>query len=201
MDRNDQRDHVFPTNSTVSTQSSSQKPNQSLAESLVGACTKFVGSHRLSRFVVAGVLSVFNRSRFSVVAAVVPLGKQIAKRNDPFTDEASKYTRASSMSKPVGHKGSRACIRATSQELTVDLRSRNKGNPLCKARRIQARHRATHCISHVLPGIQKKSQNLKCQIWNLLLDAKKENCTMHSRQLESPIIPMFAHRETDGSLD
>ena len=111
MDRNDQRDHVFPTSSTVSTQSSSQKPNQSLAESLVEAFKKFVGSHRLSRFVVAGVLSAFNRSPFSVVAALVPFGKQIAKRSDPPTDEPTKYTRASfNCQSQLGKRVSRAGI-------------------------------------------------------------------------------------------
>ena len=42
----------------------------------------------------------YHRSQFSVVAFSVLRAQQIANRSHPFTDEASKYTGASSLSKP-----------------------------------------------------------------------------------------------------
>ena len=97
LDRPDQRDQSFHTIVVA-------KGNPTLATSLVGTFTTFVGSNRLTRFVVAGFLGLFHRSPFSVGAALVPLAQQMAKRSHPFTDEASKYSGASSMSKPKGKR-------------------------------------------------------------------------------------------------
>ena len=54
--------------------------------------------------VLFGIVSKvsLHRSPFSVVAAVVPLAQQMAKRSLPFTDEVSKHTGASS--KPEGKR-------------------------------------------------------------------------------------------------
>ena len=87
-----------------STRSWSQRPNQSWKKSLVGTLANFVGSNRLSRFVVAKFLESFHHSPFSVEATLVPPAQHMAKRSRPFTDEASKHTSASSKSKPVGKR-------------------------------------------------------------------------------------------------
>ena len=47
----------------------------------------------------------FHRGPFSVVVALVPLVQQMAKKSRPLIDEASKYTGASSKSKPEGKRG------------------------------------------------------------------------------------------------
>ena len=62
FDRHDQRDHLSQTSSSDSTQLWSQRPI--LATSLVGTFTTFVGSNRLSRFVVVGYLSLFTAVHF-----------------------------------------------------------------------------------------------------------------------------------------
>ena len=49
-------------------------------------------------------LEAYHRSPLTVIAALVPLAQQMAKRSRPFTDEASKYTGALSKSKPVGRR-------------------------------------------------------------------------------------------------
>ena len=104
LDRPDQRDqivpHIFTSHNTIVV----SKAKPILATSLVGTFTTFVGSNRFTRFVVAGFLGLFHRSPFSVGAALVPLAQQMAKRSHPFTDEASKYSGASSMSKPEGKR-------------------------------------------------------------------------------------------------
>ena len=115
-----------------------------------------MGSNRSSQFVVAGFLRL--QPTFSCC-------RLVAKRSRPFTDEVSKYTGASSKSKPKRQKSFRAGCSATSTELTVDLSSRIDAIR-CQARRIQARHRVTDCISQVLPGIQR-SRNQKRQNWKV----------------------------------
>ena len=81
------------------------RPSQSWQNHWLEHSPKFVGSNRLSRFVV------------------VPFAQQMAKRTCPLTDEASRYTGTSSKSKPEGKKFSRWCS-AASKELTIDFSSR-----------------------------------------------------------------------------
>ena len=77
----------------------------------------------------------------------------MAKRSRPFTDEASKHATASSKSKTGRQTSSRAgCSATAKKELTVDLRSKKRRNPMSMTRRTQGRHRATDCISQVCPG-------------------------------------------------
>ena len=53
--------------------------------------------------ILFGIVSwSFHRSPFSVVAALVPRAEMMAKRSRQLTDEASKYTVASSKPKPEG---------------------------------------------------------------------------------------------------
>ena len=54
-----------------------------------------------------------HRNHSSVVATLVLLVQQMAKRSQPFTDEASKKTGPSSKPKPVGKKSSRSGFSAT----------------------------------------------------------------------------------------
>ena len=70
------------------------------------------------------VLESHHRSPFSAVATLVPLAQQMAKRSHPFTDEASKYTGASSKSKPAGKIVVALASVRYSKELTVHHRSR-----------------------------------------------------------------------------
>ena len=49
-------------------------------------------------------LSSFTAAHFSVVAALVPPAQQVVKRSDPFADEDSKHTGASSKSVPRGKR-------------------------------------------------------------------------------------------------
>ena len=65
MDRHDQRDQLFQTGSSVSTESRSQRPNQSWQNHCWEHPQKFVGSNRLSPFVMSGVLKCFHRSHMS----------------------------------------------------------------------------------------------------------------------------------------
>ena len=61
----------------------------------------------------------FRHSHFSVVAALVPSAQQMAKRSHPFTDEASKYTGASSKSRPENIRVlTLAAVRHDKQETT-----------------------------------------------------------------------------------
>ena len=67
---------------------------------------------------------------------------------------------------------------------------------MSKAKRIQVRHRATDCSSHVPLGIQM-SQNLKRQIWKVIIGRQNK---VHRRHLDatSATIPMRKHRETES---
>ena len=93
MARNDQRDQFVQTSSSVTTQimASKAKPSH-----------KIRGIKLIITFRGGRVPGSFHRSPFSVVTALVPLAYKIAKRSRPFTDEASKYTGASSKSKLEG---------------------------------------------------------------------------------------------------
>ena len=91
------------------------------AESFVGALTQLVGPNRLSSFVVAVFLSFFTAAHFSVVAALVPPAQQKAKRNRPFTYEASKTPRRLVQSLGGRQKSSRAGCSASCEELAVGL--------------------------------------------------------------------------------
>ena len=104
---------------------------------VVGAFTKFEESNRLSRLVVAGILSLFTTAHFQSL----PLAHQMAKRSRPITDEASKDTGASSNSKPKGKRGpSLAAVRQrksspliSAQEMTrSDVKGQeNSGQASC----------------------------------------------------------------------
>ena len=72
---------------------------------IVGASThKIRGIKKIITFRGGRVPESFQRSPFSVVAALVPPAQQMAKRSRPCTEEASKYTGASSQSKPEGKR-------------------------------------------------------------------------------------------------
>ena len=73
-----------------------------LAESPLGAFTKFVGSNRLSRFLVAGFMSLITAAHFHSLLLSVPPAQAMAKRCRPLTGEPSKFTGASSKSERVG---------------------------------------------------------------------------------------------------
>ena len=94
----DHRYQSFPTGHTTIMVSKAEIIS---AESLMGVLTKFVGSNRLSRFVVGGFLSRFTAAHLQSLPLWFPF-QHVAKRSRPFTDEASKYTGLSSKSKPEG---------------------------------------------------------------------------------------------------
>ena len=62
--RSDQRDHWFRKEFTSLNTIDVSKAKTILAGSLVGSLTKYEGSNRFSRFVIAGFLSFFHRSPF-----------------------------------------------------------------------------------------------------------------------------------------
>ena len=71
------------------------------------------------------VPELFHRSPFSVVAALVPLAQQMAKRSRPFTDEALHTQVRCQSHKARRQKSSRAGYSATSKKkLSVDLSPR-----------------------------------------------------------------------------
>ena len=73
----------------------------------------------------------FHRSPFSVVAALVPLAQQMAKRSRPFTDEALNTQVRCQSHEARRQKSSRAGYSATAKKkLTVDL-SRRKDAIRC----------------------------------------------------------------------
>ena len=151
MDRHDQHGQMFQTNSSHSPQSWSRRPNR-YWQNRWWETSQNRGIRKISTLGVGEVPESFYRSPFSVVAALVPLAQQMAKRSRPFTDEASKYTGAPSKSKPVGKRVlTLAAVRHEKSSLLIS--AQEKRSPMSKARRIQFRHRATDCISQVLPGI------------------------------------------------
>ena len=144
--------------------------------------------------IVFGVVSEsFHRSHMSTVAVSIPPSQAVAKRNHPFTDEASKYAGTSSKSQPDGKRVlPPASVRH--QKSSPSISAEEKTQSDVKGQE----NRATDCISQVPPGIHK-SRNQKRQIWKVTIGYKKENNKMLRRHLDatSPTIPMPRHRETD----
>ena len=75
-----------------------------LAESFSSSTHRFRGIEQIITSSGGKFPESYHRSPFSVVATVVLPAQQMAKRSRPFTDGASKYTGASSKSKPVGKR-------------------------------------------------------------------------------------------------
>ena len=102
MDRHDQRGQLFQTSSSVSTHPNQSWQNHGWEQSKSSwDQTDYHASW-------CQVSCVLIRSPFLVIVVLVSPPEQMAKRSQPFTDEALKYTGASSKSKPEGEKSCRA---------------------------------------------------------------------------------------------
>ena len=117
-----------------------------LAKSLVGIFIKFVGSHRISRFVVAGFPSLFTAAHFHSL----PLGFRLLSI---WRREAVRF-----LTKPRNTQARPQSQRQKAKEfsrwLQFDIKRahrrfqfKKRCNPVSKAGRVQARHRATDCMS------------------------------------------------------
>ena len=117
-------------------------------------------------------------------------------RKKPFTDEASKFTNATSKSKACRQKGSCAGCSAIMSELTVDHRSRK--DPI----RCQRPGKSKPGIGRpiVLPWFHQEVSShgtRSVRFGRLLLDAKEESNMLRLHlDAASPIIPMSRHRES-----
>ena len=123
----------------------------------------------------------YHRSHFSVVAL-----RFIRLRKE---DEALKFKGASSKSNP-----SSSTAQPVSKVNQIQARHRETGRttfhiPVTQARRIQAWHGVSACISQVSPGILE-SWDQKRQIWMTIIGCLKERkmltCHLYATSLRNP---------------
>ena len=105
--------------------------NQQIADITKSSFARNEWNELMIRFGI--VPESFHHSPCSVVAALVPLAYEVAKRGHPFTDEASKYTGASSKSNPAG-KRVLALAAVRHDESSPSIMLKKTRNPTSKAR-------------------------------------------------------------------
>ena len=112
----------------------------------------------------------YHRSQFSVFATLVLSAQQMARKSRPFTDEASKYTGASSKSMPVGWRVlALAAVRHEKSSPSISDQEKEQSDVKVHVNRSQAS--TTDCISHQ----ESRSHGTRSvRFGKLLPDAKKE---------------------------